>query len=426
MYPNLYYIFKEWFGIEINGLRVVNSFGFFVAISFLLCARLLVKEFKRRQQLGQFTFQEHTVTVGEPATAGELLVNGLLGFLLGYKIVGAFVSAGQKDIQEYVFSLEGNWFTGLLVAALFAGLRWYEKRKTRLDKPLQKTERIWPSDRVGDMVVIAFVAGFIGAKIFDNLENWDRFIQDPLGNLLSPSGLTFYGGLIVATIAMTFYLRKHQMNWLRTGDAIAPGLMLAYAVGRIGCQVSGDGDWGIVNSAYITDATGKVVAATPEQFNQALQANAAFYDHHGTAAANLAHKATHAFAGLPDWLFAQSYYHNVNREGIPTLGCTWDDYCTHLPLPVYPTPLYELTAGLLLVALLWSLRKKLRKAGQIFSLYLIVNGIERFLVETIRVNTKYPILGGVTQAELISAALVIGGSILLFVTSRRKDPLAVA
>ena len=73
---------------------------------------------------------------------------------------------------------------------------------------MERTLRIWPSDRVGDITIIAAVAGFVGAKIFDNLENWDRFIQDPIGNLISPSGLTFYGGLIVATFTLWYYFRK--------------------------------------------------------------------------------------------------------------------------------------------------------------------------------------------------------------------------
>jgi len=63
---------------------------------------------------------------------------------------------------------------------------------------------------MGDMIAIAAIAGFAGAKIFDNLENWDRFVQDPLGNLISPSGLTFYGGLIVSILAFLYYFKKKK------------------------------------------------------------------------------------------------------------------------------------------------------------------------------------------------------------------------
>ncbi|MDP1973897.1 MAG: diacylglyceryl transferase, partial [Sediminibacterium sp.] len=90
MYPNLYYAFKDLFGIEINGLKLVNSFGFFVALSFILSAWILTVEFRRKQGLGLFEHTEEKIKIGEPASLSELITNGLLGFLFGYKIIGAF------------------------------------------------------------------------------------------------------------------------------------------------------------------------------------------------------------------------------------------------------------------------------------------------------------------------------------------------
>src|SRR4030095_16795618 len=98
------------------------------------------------------------------------------------------------------------------LALLFAGLRFWERNKQKLAKPEEKKIRIWPHERVGDIVIIAAVAGFLGAKIFDNLENWDRFVRNPLANLLAPSGLTFYGGLICATIGILWYAKRKQIN----------------------------------------------------------------------------------------------------------------------------------------------------------------------------------------------------------------------
>ena len=108
----------------------------------------------------------------------------------------------------------------LLLGLFFAILKWWEKNKVKLAKPEKKIQRIWPADRVGDIVIIAAATGFLGAKIFDNLENWDRFIQDPIGNLLSPSGLTFYGGLIVASLSLLYYFRKHQIRFINVADAL--------------------------------------------------------------------------------------------------------------------------------------------------------------------------------------------------------------
>ncbi len=380
MYPNFYYIFRDWFGVEWRGLEVVNSFGFFVAISFILAAWTLALEFKRKEKQGLLIPVEEKKWVGSPASIGELLSNFILGFIFGYKIIGVLLrdASDGRDPQSYLFSADGNWLFGIGLAVLFAGLRWYEKNKTKLDKPEERTIRIWPHDRVGDITIVAAVFGFIGAKIFDNLENWDRFIQDPIGNLFSASGLTFYGGLIVAAIAVIWYCNSKKIKTLHLVDATAPGLMLAYAFGRIGCQVAGDGDWGIVN--------------------------------------------THPkpISWIPDWLWAYDYPHNVNGEGVPIAGCLDGKFCNHLVPPVYPTPLYETIVCMGLFILLWAIRKKIRIPGQLFAIYLILNGIERFFIEKIRVNTKYDIFGfHPTQAEIISTLLVISG-VVLYISIRRK------
>jgi prolipoprotein diacylglyceryltransferase len=89
----------------------------------------------------------------------------------------------------------------------------------------------------------------------------------------------------------------------------------------------------------------------------------------------------------------------------------------HLPLPVYPAPVYEIIMALLLFGLLWSIRKKVKMTGRLFAIYLVVNGIERFFIEKIRVNNKYDIFGfHPTQAEIISLCLIIAG-ILMYIYS---------
>ena len=90
MYPNLYYAFKDLFGVEIAPLRFVNSFGFFVAMAFLVGAAILTAELQRKSKAGLLHPTEDEITVGEPATAGDLIINFVLGFLLGYKILALF------------------------------------------------------------------------------------------------------------------------------------------------------------------------------------------------------------------------------------------------------------------------------------------------------------------------------------------------
>jgi phosphatidylglycerol:prolipoprotein diacylglycerol transferase len=372
MYPNLYYAFRDIFGVEWSGLKLVNSFGFFVAIAFIICAWVLTLELRRKQQQGLFVPTEETITIGAPAGIGELLLNFIIGFVFGYKIVGAFTIADAlSDPQSFILSGKGNLPVGLLVGLIFAALKWYEKNKQKLAKPEKRTVRIWPQDRVGDIVIYAALFGFLGAKIFHNLENWDDFVAHPFDSLVSFSGLTYYGGLICAGVAILLYARKQKIRIVHLLDAMATTMMLAYGLGRVGCQVAGDGDWGIVN-------------LNPKPFSW-----------------------------LPDWMWAYQYPHNVVNEGVPIKDCV-GQYCNQLAQPVYPTPFYEIVICLVLFFVLWSIRKRIRVPGQLFGLYLIFNGVERFFIEKIRVNTKYEFLPfHPTQAEIISLLLVLGGVILL-------------
>jgi phosphatidylglycerol:prolipoprotein diacylglycerol transferase len=372
MYPNLYYAFKDIFGVEWSWLKLVNSFGFFVAIAFIICAWVLTLELRRKQQQGLFVHTEETITLGAPAGIGELLLNFVIGFVFGYKIIGAFTIADALvDPQSFILSGRGNLPVGILVGLIFAGLKWWEKNKQKLAKPEKRTIRIWPQDRVGDIVILAALFGFLGAKIFHNLENWNDFVKSPWESLVSFSGLTYYGGLICAGIAILVYARKQKIRIVHLLDAMATTMMLAYALGRVGCQVSGDGDWGIVN-----------VKPKP-------------------------------FSWLPDWMWAYQYPHNVVNEGVPIKDCV-GQYCNELVPPVYPTPFYEIVICLVLFFILWSLRKRIKVPGQLFGLYLIFNGVERFFIEKIRVNTKYDFLPfHPTQAEIISFLLVITGVVFL-------------
>jgi prolipoprotein diacylglyceryltransferase len=418
MYPNLYYAFKDLFGVAWKPLHFLNSFGFFVALAFFAAAYVLMKELQRKERASLLIASEIKVTIGEPASLAELLQNLLLGFLLGYKFVGLFLANAEDaaDPQQFIFSLKGNWITGIVLGLGFAALKWWEKNKRKLVKPETRSLRIWPHDRVGDIVILAALFGFLGAKIFHNLENWDEFRKDPVGALLSFSGLTFYGGLICAATAIYFYARRHKINFKHLCDAAAPALMLSYAIGRIGCHVSGDGDWGILNSAYVNNESIGVTTADPSTFQAELLKNAAFYSTitGSSDPSQIRHLTVKAPAFLPDWLFAYSYPHNVLSEGIRINDCNELQYCNQLPLPVFPTPFYETLMGLALFVFLWSIRSKVRQPGMMFGIYLMVNGAERFLIEKIRVNTTYTIMGfHPTQAELIATLLFITGLILV-------------
>jgi prolipoprotein diacylglyceryl transferase len=372
MYPNLYFLIDDFFGVKLNGLRLVNSFGFFVAIAFVASGFVLYNELKRKESIGEFTPTEESITIGAPASMSELLTSFLFGFLFGYKIIGAFTIADAlNNTQAFILSLQGNIGAGILVGGIMVYLKWKEKDKDKLAKPETRKLLLWPHDRVGDIVLQAALWGFLGAKIFHNLENLEELMLDPWGSLISFSGLTFYGGLILATIAIIVFIRKYNMRVIHFADAMAPTMLFAYAAGRIGCHISGDGDWGIPN-------------LNPKPFTW-----------------------------LPDWFWSYQYPHNVVNAGVPIPGCV-GNYCNQLPEGVYPTTFYEVIIMFLLFLIVWMVRKKITQPGIITGIYFIFAGGERFFIEKIRVNNKYTFLPfQPTQAELISLILIILGIVFL-------------
>jgi phosphatidylglycerol---prolipoprotein diacylglyceryl transferase len=438
MYPNLYYVFKDWFGVEWKALSFLNTFGLMVAISFLISALVMTSELKRKEKQGLLFPREEFITVGKPASFIELLINFITGFLFAYKLIGLlFNKPDDMSPQAYVFSAEGNFFAGVIAGLALAFVKWREKDKQKLKAPEQRSVRIWPHDRAGDIVILALVFGILGAKLFDSFENWDDFMSDPIGRLFSAGGLTFYGGLILATFAICIYAVKKNIKLIHLADAIAPALMLAYALGRIGCQVSGDGDWGIYNSAYITDPTGKAVLAKPGEFEAQVNRYKTYFlfgevqdpgtqnqllvtDRKSDAIDKVPHKSVKAPAFLPNWLFAYSYPQNVNKDGIRLEGNT-DEHNRVLPVPVFPTPVYETIICSLLFAGLWIFRRQIKPAGMMAGLYLVLNGLERFVIEGIRVNLTYSILGfHPSQAQVIASGLVLAGILLIILAKAKK------
>ncbi len=428
MYPNLYYALKDLLGVNLPWLKLFNTFGFCVALAFLAAAWIVTIELKRKEAQGLLQYKEEEIIVGGKASISDLIINFLIGFLFGFKILGIlFVPNALNDTQSYIFSSQGNILMGILLGGLFAFLKWWDKNKLKLDKPEKRIVRIWPHDRVSDFTVLGAIFGFAGAKLFNAFETWDDFIKNPVGSLISFSGLTFYGGLIVAAIAIIWFARKHKINILHLTDSFAPALMLAYGLGRIGCQMSGDGDWGVLNSAFVSTMDGKVIPATAQMFKDVFDANHFFYGHRYGPIENIQSIHFPAIAHLPNWLFAYNYPHNVVSEGLPISGCVDGQFCNQLPIPVFPTPLYETIMSLSLFGLLFSLRKRIKVPGRIFAIYLMVNGMERFLIEKIRVNSTYTIWGlHPTQAEIISLLLIITGGVMWWLLGRKKLDTQIA
>jgi len=341
-----------------------------------------MQEFKRKEKSGYIHKYEKTVIIGAPATIGELAGNGLFGFILFYKLIDSVLNYKLllADTQGFILSLRGNWIGGIIGGAAFAYWAYYESKKQQLPEPKTQKVSVHPSELMGSILLWAAVWGFAGAKIFNALENWGDFLKDPVDMLIGFSGLTFYGGLICGGAAVLYIARKHDIKPLDMLDIGAAGMMLAYGIGRIGCQMSGDGDWGIDN-----------IAAKP-----------------------------HWLSWAPDWMWGFKFPHNVNDEGMQMSNCA-GKYCHELAIPVFPTSFYESVICILLFFFLWSIRNKVKAPGVLFGIYMILAGVERFFIELIRVNTKYHVAGiSFTQAELISIFMVLGGAVLCFTQLNKK------
>ncbi|MBS1775368.1 MAG: prolipoprotein diacylglyceryl transferase [Bacteroidetes bacterium] len=430
MYPDFHYLLRSLLGTEVpEWLSLFKTFGLFVALAFLAGSYMLMQDIKSKEAKGLLLPTFSTIVIGKPASANELSWSAFWGFLLGFK-VGGFFGYWQEiapNPMGYVFSAQGNFIAGIIGALLMGYLKYAEKRKAQLPEPQERRVATYPHQRITEFVVIAMIAGLAGAKVFNAFETWDDFIRNPVESLLSSSGLTFYGGLITAAMAIAFYARKHQISIAHLADCFAPALMLAYGIGRLGCHFAGDGDWGIFNSAYVTQLDGSLLHAAPGEFVKAIHSDQNFLSRMVAefgGADHIPHLYRSAPSWLPDWMFGMNYAHNVNNEGVPIANC-FGQYCSVLPVSVFPTALYEAFTCTLLFLLLWKLRSKMKYALQISGVYLILNGLERFLVEKIRVNYKYD-WGFLhpTQAEIISSLLIVFGIVLYFIAaSRKKNPI---
>lgn len=378
MYPNLHFIFKKLFGWDAPMIfSVVQTYGFFLAITFVVGGIIIYHELKRKYNEG--LLKKVDVQINPQS---DVIINGVLGFIFGYKILAIALDYNSfiNDPQSFIFSSEGSILGAILLGGIMAGAKYMDIRKNNLTKTtLQKK----PHELIGDMVVIAAIFGLIGSKVLAIVEPgvWQEFLKDPLGVFFSGDGIAIYGGLLGGFIALYIYCKRKGMNPLHLMDAGAPALLLGYGTGRMGCHFSGDGDWGIVN---------------------------------------LAEKP---FSWLPDWAWSYTYPNNVIRSGIPMENCKGmyytDEFCNVLPQGVYPTSVYETTIMVILFLTFWALRKRIKVWGMMFSMYLIVNGIERFSIEMIRVNHKYDWFLNLSQAQIVALGFMLTGLVTGFIFWRQ-------
>jgi phosphatidylglycerol:prolipoprotein diacylglycerol transferase len=98
-----------------------------------------------------------------------------------------------------------------------------------------------------DLILYSYVGGFIGARLFLVFSAWEAFVRDPFEFLLSGSGWVWQGGVIGGTVAVAFIARRRGLPLGDAADLSGLCLAVGQAIGRIGCQLSGDGDYGIAS-----------------------------------------------------------------------------------------------------------------------------------------------------------------------------------
>ncbi|MBX7150058.1 prolipoprotein diacylglyceryl transferase [bacterium] len=222
------------------------------------------------------------------------------------------------------------------------------------------------------VVLVAAIGGLAGSKLYYLLfEAFDRFVKHPWEMIFSGAGLTWYGGFAVAMIGIIYLVRKNKLPIVRTIDLISIPLPLGYGIGRIGCHLAGDGDYGKPwDGIFGTDYSRGVVPPS------------------------------------------QAFYGTEIGKNYPN-GIVPDHTLVH------PTPMYEAVISILIFFILWQLNKKQKTAGFIISLYFVLGGLERLGIEFLRINPE--VMFGLSGAQVISIALIIAG--LVWQAKLLKQPV---
>jgi phosphatidylglycerol:prolipoprotein diacylglycerol transferase len=211
-------------------------------------------------------------------------------------------------------------------------------------------------DLASSMVMAAATGGIVGAKIYYAILFRDWHL------LFDRAGLVWYGGLIGGFLGCSFLIWRRRVDYFTAADATAPALAIGYAIGRIGCFLVGD-DYGAPTNSWVGIAFPK---GSPP-----------------TTAESLRDFGVKVDPSIPPWQV----------------------------LKVHPTQIYESLTAFVVFAILLTLSRKPHHRGRVFGAFLVLMGIERFLVEIVRAKDDR-FLGPFTIAQLISVLLVIAGIVL--------------
>ncbi len=223
---------------------------------------------------------------------------------------------------------------------------------------LRETRRLGISrDIIHSLFLWGIIGGFIVSRLVHVIDQWNYYMANP-GAIVGFAGLSLYGAIIGALLAVWVYMRVRRIPFSSlagVGDAIAVGAPLAQAIGRVGCAING--------CCY-----GKL---SPFQ----------------------------SFPG------AVLY---TPRDVIPS---------QYWGVPLYPAQIYFLLWNLIVFAIVWQLRDRLKPQGSLFFLYLCLYAAGDFGLRFFRVNE--PFLMGLHQGQVISLAILVIAVPWLIIRMRR-------
>jgi phosphatidylglycerol:prolipoprotein diacylglycerol transferase len=281
---------------------------------------------------------------------------------------------GPLKIYSYGLMLGIAFLIGSYILSL-------ELKRRKLDPNMAST-----------ITILAVIFGIGGAKILFLLEEWRLFIRDPWGMALSPGGLTWYGGFLLAMLAVYLYIRRKRVPFLKIWDCLGVALILAYGVGRIGCHLSGDGDYGYPTTLPWGTVYAQGTAKPTYQLEEYFQ--------------------RHAEERIR-WQYDSL---RVIPAGVDRLGHYYSRFDAVTPL--HPTPLYELVLAIAGFLFLWTMRTRNFPDGKLFMIYLMLASAFRFLIEFVRLNPK--VVFGLSEAQVWAAVLFLAGLFGMVIIDRHR------
>jgi phosphatidylglycerol:prolipoprotein diacylglycerol transferase len=226
------------------------------------------------------------------------------------------------------------------------------------------------------IVVWGALGGLAGARLYDVLDHWPAYMSHPASIIFSGAGFIWYGGLIGGVVSTWLVAKRHRVPFLTVADMCAAPLVLGMAFGRMGCLLSGDGDWGL-----------------PSRLPWAMAYPSAIV------------------GWGPDTVLKLDNHGNLVSGFFPGVR-------------VHPAPIYEAILYVAIFAFLWSVRKRVTIQGELLYFYLILAGIARFLVEFVRINPR--VLWGLSEAQIISLIMIAAGSMAWYWARRRAEAVSAS